>query len=164
MRIRFATPWRFAESRSLTFGKAQGPASAVLARDDRLALHHVLGIAVELDHVAGAVGRRALGVAIDRGAGVLALNLCKGGREAKECHSGIIKRVLGEQIHSTPRELKDTQIHTDAGRQAGGRVVVVVVGQETRIQTDDDIVQVGESCWAVVGWWWWWWWTAHSLS
>jgi len=54
-------------------GQAPRPAPIVLAGNDRLALHHVLRVAIELDHIAGTIRSRALGVTILRRSGIVAL-------------------------------------------------------------------------------------------
>jgi hypothetical protein len=60
----------------LTLGQATRPPAIVLARNNRLTLHHVLGVAVELDHVTSSIGRVSLGVAILWCARMGALDLC----------------------------------------------------------------------------------------
>jgi hypothetical protein len=60
---------------SLTTRHGARPAAILLAGDDRLALHHVVRVAVELHEVTGLVHALALDVAVLRHSGRVTLHL-----------------------------------------------------------------------------------------
>lgn len=68
----------FSKQHFLTFRQTIRPSTAVLASDNRLTLHHIFWIAIELDNITGPIWCWALGVSIRRCSGIFALNLWEG--------------------------------------------------------------------------------------
>lgn len=63
-----------------TFGQTARPSSVILTGNYWLTLHHVLRVAIELDHIAGTIWCRALGVTVLRCTGIIALHFDTGGK------------------------------------------------------------------------------------
>lgn len=76
---------------TLTLGQNARPSSAVLARDYRLTLHHVLGVTVELDDIAGPIRCGTLRVPVHRCARILALHLWRLGFLIPSCTWHMVK-------------------------------------------------------------------------